>query len=230
MALKYIDSEEIRRAINLLKPDNELFEVRIISNEGMVKSAYFKGADRLIEELSKQDLKGSNVYFTLQRLHEGCEARIQWEHFIIPGKLPTTSDRNIVGYSYIPIDIDPVRPAGISSTIEELKAAESVRAEVMAYMEANGFRECIKACSGNGLHLLYRAPESWTVEEGNDSIKSLLLRLNELFGNSLAQVDGTNFNPARIFKLYGTLAQKGRNTIKRPHRMAHIEEIINWNA
>lgn len=228
MALKYIDSEEIRRTINLLKPDNELFEVRIISNEGAIKSGYFRGADKLIEELLKQDLRGSNVYFTLQRLHEGCEARIQWEHFITPGKLPTTSDKNIIGYSYIPVDIDPVRPAGISSTDEELRASEDVRAEVAAYMESNGFRECVKACSGNGLHLLYRAPRDWTVEEGNDSVKSLLLRMDELFGNSLAHVDRTNFNPARIFKLYGTLAQKGRNTEKRPHRMAHIEETVNW--
>ena len=41
-------------------------------------------------------------------------------------------------------------------------------------------------------------------------------------------MDLTNYNPARIFKLYGTLAQKGRNTADRPHRMARIEKVVDW--
>lgn len=44
-----------------------------------------------------------------------------------------------------------------------------------------------------------------------------------MFSNEQVKVDTTNYNPARICKLYGTLAQKGSNTSVRPHRMARID-------
>lgn len=226
----YIDAEEIRRAISLLKPNNELYEVRIIGSEGSISSGYFRGSGKLIEELEKQDLRGRQVYFTLQRLNEACEARIQWEKFVpIRGKMPTTADGNIVKYEYIPIDIDPARLAGISSSNEELEEAKEIRASVIAYMSDNGFDQRIEACSGNGYHLLYKAPAEMPVDECETYIKNLLNRLDQLFGNDAAHVDGTNYNPARIFKLYGTLAQKGRSTATRPHRMARIERVVNWH-
>lgn len=45
-------------------------------------------------------------------------------------------------------------------------------------------------------------------------------------------MDMKNYNPSRVCKLYGTLAQKGSNTAVRPHRMSYIigdPEVIRVN-
>lgn len=227
---QYIDPAEIRQAIQILKPGGQLFEVRIIRGLASI-SGYFRDADALIEQLQRQDLRDANVYITLQQVHEGCEARRQWETFIDAGKakIPTTSDRDIVRYRFIPIDLDPVRPAGISSSEEELKWANELRFQIAAYMEANGFSKSIQAFSGNGYHLLYAIDEPNT-DSTRDYVQNVLFELDKSFSNERCHVDLTNFNPARIFKLYGTLAQKGRNTKERTHRMSKIIEVKGFET
>lgn len=226
----YIDPDEIRKAIRIMKPGGELFEVRIINGMKSI-SGYFRDPEVLINRLSAMDLKNANVYMTLQQLHEGCEARYQWECFVDAGKnkLPTTSDNDIVRYSFIPIDLDPIRPAGISSNEEELKAANEMQEQIAAYMAAQGFTRYIKACSGNGYHLLYTIDEP-NNEETKEYVRGILTHLNDLFKNDQCKVDTGNFNPARILKLYGTLAQKGRHTEKRPHRMSKILEVKGFET
>lgn len=218
---QYFEPEEIRRAIETLKPDGELFEVRIIKGN-IILSGYFNNADTLISALERQDLERTNVYITLQKLHPGCDARIQWNHFVNSGKekIPTTSDNDILGYEYIPIDLDPVRPAGISSTTEELQRAEELKDEIIDYMELQDYCDPIIAFSGNGYHLLYRINQG--KRDGETLVSGILADLDAKFSNEYCHVDLTNKNPARIFKLYGTLAQKGRNTETRPHRMSKI--------
>lgn len=221
----FIEPEEIQKTISILKPNNELYECRIIKGF-TVLSGYFRGADKLIAELGKVDLRGANVYFTLQRLHEGCEARVQWEHFVESGraKVPTTSDKDIVAYEYIPVDLDPIRPAGISSSEGEKAAAEEMRELIIAYMTAEkGFRRYISASSGNGYHVLFPV-DLKNNEESRGKVQRILSDLDSMFSNDLCEVDAGNYNPGRIFKLYGTLAQKGRSTPERPFRMSRIEE------
>lgn len=217
----YLNSDEIKKTIATLKPDGELFEIRIIKGNTIL-SGYFDNADTLIEELSKQDLERANVYITLQKIHRGCEARLQWNRFVNVSKekVPTTSDNDIVAYTWLPIDLDPVRPAGISSTTEELQKAETLRDEVIEYMEMLGYSDPITAFSGNGYHILYRI--DLAKDCGQNTVEEILNILDETFSNEFCHVDVTNKNPSRIFKLYGTLAQKGRNTEHRPHRMSKL--------
>ena len=66
-----INESEIRKAIAVMKPDNELFEIRVIGKNKRIYSGYFKGADGLIRELSKQD-NNSSVYITLNNIQEAC--------------------------------------------------------------------------------------------------------------------------------------------------------------
>ena len=104
-----------------------------------------------------------------------------------------------------------------------------MRQAVLDYMTENGYTSRIEAFSGNGYHILFRLPEA--VRKSGDAawhVKNALSWLNEMCSTKAARVDLTNYNPARIFKLYGTLAQKGRNTADRPHRMARIEKVIDW--
>lgn len=225
MTTTYFNPEEIKKAVGILKPDGQIFEVRIIHGK-KVSSGYFKDAEKLLLQLSKTDLKNANVYITLHRVHEGCSARMQWERFLeSDGKtIPTTSDSDITAYSYIPIDLDPVRPAGISSSEEELQAADELRYQIAAYMKDQGFNKSIQAFSGNGYHLLYEFNEPKS-KKATGFVQGCLNRLDELFSNNRCKVDTGNFNPSRVFKLYGTLAQKGRNTKDRPHRISKILEV-----
>ncbi|MCR4755152.1 MAG: hypothetical protein K5868_06420 [Lachnospiraceae bacterium] len=224
---QYIDESQIIKALQLLKPNKELFEVRIIRGKEVL-SGYFFNPEILVQELKKQNLDNANVYCTLQMLHLGCSARLQFNRFINTSKdkVPTTSDNDIVMYKYIPIDLDPVRPTGISSTEEELNGAYELSTQIEAYMKEQGFKNHIRAFSGNGYHLLYPCKIE-NNEEGRDKVRNYLNRLDELFSNDDCHVDTTLFNPARVIKLYGTLAQKGRDTEQRPHRMSEIKGVVN---
>ena len=53
MSNDFINESEIRKTIGLLKPNNELFEVRIIYSEKKNYSGYFTDAETLISELKK---------------------------------------------------------------------------------------------------------------------------------------------------------------------------------
>ena len=46
------DENEVRKTISVLKPDGQLFEVRIIGNK-VTYSGYFKNADTLVAGLKK---------------------------------------------------------------------------------------------------------------------------------------------------------------------------------
>ena len=68
----------------------------------------------------------------------------------------TTADSDVVRRRWLPVDLDPVRPSGISASEEEHEAA-LVRARMMAEeLSAEPWGEAIVADSGNGAHLLFR--------------------------------------------------------------------------
>jgi hypothetical protein len=85
--------------------------------------------------------------------------------------------------------------------------------------------------SGNGGHLLFRLPDLPVNEENQQFVKGTLEMLAARFNTSEVHVDTTCFNPARIWKLYGTTARKGDevpaglNRDARPHRMAYIDDL-----
>ena len=222
---EYIDEKELRRAISVLKPNRQLFEVRIISGQGAKKqimSGYFTEADTLIKAFDRVDVRGKNIYITLNAIAPACYARDQHDRFLITSQ--TTSDTEITAYQWLFVDLDPVRPAGISSSNEELRKAEELHQKVKAYLAEVGFSEPIEAISGNGYHLLYHINIPNTTEN-KTLIDHCLKALGMMFDTDRVKIDLTNFNQSRICKLYGTLAQKGANVPARPHRMSKIVRV-----
>ena len=218
----YINDSEVLKALSLIVEPGEIFELRILNNNKKtdIRSGYFKDPDIALEELKKQNLQGCNVYIVLNSINEACSARQQFGKFCLG--CTTTSDNDIVGRNWLPIDIDPVRPAGTSSSEAELKEAYSVMEKVFKYLESMGFNRPIMATSGNGWHLLYKIALANT-NENKELVGNVLKTLNAYFGNDKAKVDKANSNAARVFKLYGTAAQKGNSTEDRPHRMSQIQ-------
>ena len=90
-------------------------------------------------------------------------------------------------------------------------------------MRSKGWPEPILADSGNGAHLLYPIDLPNDQDAANvlrDCLRALVFR----FDDEAVVVDTGNYNAARIWKLYGTLACKGDNALDRPHRLSRILE------
>lgn len=215
-----IDETEIRKAIAILKPDGELFEIRILGENKKTWSGYFRDADTLITNLKRMNLKNTNVYITLNPPMDACYAREQRDCFVQNPKA-TTSDNDVSGLEWLMVDLDPKRPSGTSSSDEELQLAKNLGNKIFTFMGGLGFEKPLMAISGNGVHLLYRVKLANTAEN-IEVLKKSLSALNLLFSTRLIGVDIKNFNPSRICKLYGTLAQKGIETDDRKHRMSQI--------
>lgn len=220
--IEYFDEPMIRQTIECLKPNRELFEVRIIqkgNNRKKTISGYFRDAETLINALDTIDPRGSNFYLTINKVNEACYDREQHDCFRVTDV--STHDYEIDEYQWLFIDLDPERISEVSSTDEELEEAVKLADKVYTYMKESGFKEPVRALSGNGAHLLYRVQLSNT-----DENKALMLKcLNALaliFNNSKVKIDEVNHNQSRVCKLYGTLAQKGSNTDRRKHRFSRI--------
>src|SRR5690606_37816590 len=128
------------------------------------------------------------------------------------------SDADIIRRRWFPVDIDPVRPSGVSSNEEEHQAALARAVEISEFLgREQGWPAPVMADSGNGAHLLYRI-DLPNDNESRDLVKRCLEVLDAIFSDCACAVDTANFNAARIWKMYGTTSRKGDHTEDRPHR------------
>jgi hypothetical protein len=166
------------------------------------------------------------IYFVLNPVNPDLLARAANRLKAADEKTPTTSDKDVLCLRWLYIDIDPKRPAGISSTKEELARAIELRNKISKWMKERGFSQAVPAHSGNGAHLLVRLPDLPNIDLNVDHIKKALEAINALWSNPHVEIDLKVYNPARICKLYGTWARKGDHTEDRPHRPSYIEPKI----
>ncbi len=216
-----MDSNIIEENLKLFNQD--FVEVRMLHTSKGTISGYYDAEhfDKLAHDLRSYDGKW-NIFFTLNKLDENIVARslnhlTQWSKH-------TTTDAEITRRNWILIDLDPVRPSGVSSTDEELRKAEELAEKVVDFLGKEGFSEAIRAMSGNGHHILL------PVNLPNDSdvtkvIKNFLLVLDARYSTAEVKIDVTTYNAARITKLYGTVACKGDDTKDRPHRQSYIISV-----
>lgn len=218
--MKY-DEQEIRKTLEVIRPD--FVEVRIIGTN-FTASGYFTDADTLLNSLKRYSEKeGVNFYMVMNEINPACYSRQQKDCFIEKPK-ETTSDKDIVTRDWLLIDMDCDRPSGVSSTEEELNRAKTKAKDVYVYLQGAGFEKPVVAVSGNGVHLLYKI-QLLNDESSTKLIKDCLVALDILFSDDTVKIDTAVYNSARITKLYGTMACKGRNTDDRPHRMSKLTSI-----
>jgi hypothetical protein len=130
------------------------------------------------------------------------------------------SDRDIAARRAIFLDVDPVRPKGISSTDAQLHEACAVADKVERFIgEALGEDNAIgRGCSGNGYFLLVAIEPRPSVPADVARIAAFLRSLNALFGTPNVKIDQAVANIARLMPAPGTWKRKGTNTPERPHR------------
>jgi putative DNA primase/helicase len=132
-----------------------------------------------------------------------------------------TTDADVDRRTLMLIDIDPVRPSGLSSTDGEKMRAWEVLKQIRDLLRSQGWPEPATADSGNGYHLLCRI-DLPNDEASQDLVRSALRALGDRYGSESVEIDQTVYNASRITKFYGTLASKGESTPERPHRTSGI--------
>lgn len=212
---------EISRAVQVLYEPGTVVELRAFTDRSTV-SGYFDDHRELTIQAAKLDDRGYQVYATLNPVSPALLARA--ENRTRQRPKATTTDGDIVERRWLPVDLDPCRPSGISASEAEKQAAASRAAEIKGFLEALGGPDPLEADSGNGFHLLYRV-DLPNDRESLELIKEVLEALNFRFSDNAVSVDVSNSNAARIWKLYGTTARKGDFTEERPHRKSRLLKV-----
>lgn len=219
-----VDTASVAKALGTLFEPGMCFELRALNASFMrdrprrdTISGYFDDVSIAAENVGRIQ-QASGIYVTLNPVIDALMAR-SFNRLQVAEKGTLTSDQQITRRRWLPIDIDPQRPSGISSTQSELDASQEIARKIAGDMTNDGWPCPLIACSGNGWHVLYRIDEPI---DDNGLIKRVIERMSTLYSVGACHVDEKVFNPARIWKLYGTLARKGDNTEDRPHRWSAI--------
>ncbi len=219
--------QETVRALKLILAPGQVTELRALGvstpeyRRGHTVSGYFNDVEALAQVAMEVAPDAAGVYFTPNPVNPALLARASNRARAV-NQEPLSSDPDVVARRWLLVDIDAVRPAGISSTDTEHDAAIAKAKVIREALAARGWPQPILADSGNGTHLLYRV--DLPVDDGG-IVKRALEALAAEFDDNLSHVDTKVFNPARIWKLYGTVARKGDDLSDRPHRMARILEV-----
>ncbi len=219
-----IDKAQIYLWWDVFKNGSELTEIRILDGK-KTYSGYFKDVETLIAAIEPFDnFPQTQIYFTLNHIKDSCYSRSQKDKIIQIYREPTTSDVDIEGRTHILIDLDPKRPANVSSSNEELSLAYNKAVDIYNYLMSQGFNEPIVCKSGNGYHLIIPC-QIGVSSDRTEIIKKFLQVLSLFFSDDNVEVDEKVFNLARISKLPGTMARKGANTTERPWRQSEIIKV-----
>lgn len=220
---------EVLHAARILFQPGDLVELRVPkARQQQVISGYFVDLEKLAQEVARLDAQRfPGIYWTLNPIDPQLLARS--DHKTKAFAKDLTKDHDIVRRAWLPVDLDPKRPTGISANEEQHAAALRLAEQISSALIAEGWPEPLVADSGNGAHLLWRIdlPNS---QESDTLLSRALLALFGRFNTpddqpAPIEVDRTTFNASRIFKIYGTMARKGDNTADRPHRRSRILHV-----
>lgn len=216
---------QIRRGIDAICIPGEVYEVRCPkAGKYKVISGYFDDFDEMTDQalfLSDGRIVPA-VYITVNPVRRDLLARAY--NAVKDYAEATTTDKDIPRLMRLLIDLDAIRPSGISASDEEHALALLMSETIKEYLTSKGWPEPVHSDSGNGRHLIY-AIDLENTQENVDLLKGVLKALDALFSNERVKVDTTTYNPARVAKLPGTMARKGDNMPGfRPHRRSCVIE------
>jgi putative DNA primase/helicase len=173
--------------------------------------------DELAGVAMQWTVKAEGCYVTLNPVNPALLARAG--NRVIKRPKHTTSDTDVHKRIGLVFDADPVRPAGVSATDEEKALAQELIGQVVAYLTSRGWPAPILADSGNGHHARYKLD----LPAADGGLVERVLKIAAArFSNDRVKIDSSLFNPARIIKLYGTMARKGDHLQDRPHRWSRV--------
>lgn len=219
----FFEPEEVVeiRAIGGLHGRNKAWEGSCFGAKGVV-SGYFDNAEDFAKAAKALDNAGaSGIYFTPNPCKPALFARAANR---LKANINTTADDDILCLRWLLVDLDPVRPSGVSSSEEELSLSLELAKKIAGWLEKEKkWPKGIRALSGNGYHIMYRLKDLENSAENVVTIRRALMAIANKFRDfKTVEVDEKVFNPARIWKLYGTMARKGDSIPERPHRRSDL--------
>jgi len=221
--------KEVAGWLRLFMEPGQVTELRAIDYlQGQYSSVQagffdFEHLDKMASEALRLTRASTGVYFVPNPIKPEslakCANRVKKA-----GRGDAVPDADVLCRRWLLFDADPVRPvANVSSTDAEKKLAWEVIQNVRNFVVGNWLPGGILADSGNGYHLICPIDAH---RDDSCLVRSLLHSVAEKFDTQSVHVDRVVFNPARIVKLYGTMARKGDDTPDRPHRRSSILESV----
>lgn len=217
------DIGEINRALGILLPGTRVGELRVLGVPRVrTVSGYYTDRTAMARAAQRWSGRAKGVYTTLNEVQPALLARAA--NRMVEAPEQTTSDTDIIRRCWFYLDLDPVRPAGISSSDAEHNAALHRADEVELWLDGRGWPPPIRLDSGNGAALVY------PIDLPNDApaldlIAQCLAAIAFHWGDELVTVDQSVKNAARLIRVPGTLNCKGDNTPERRHRLAMLRHV-----
>lgn len=220
------DANEIIHALRLWFQAGDVFEVRVLDavradyRREHIESGYFDYEHISdVPEALKRLLSFRGVYVTVNPVNPDLLARAV-NRLRPAGRNPTTADTDIVRRRWLLIDCDPRRASGVSSSNAEHESALTKAREIRDGLSSLGWPDPIMTDSGNGAQLMYRI--DLPADDG-ELVRRVIGEIAKASSEQVA-IDTSVHNPARIWRLPGTMNCKGDSIPERPHRMARILE------
>ena len=221
------DKESIIAALKLWFREGDVFEIRVLdatTSEWMrphMESGYFdyEHIPDAAEAIGKlRSFRGA--YATVNPVNPDLLARACNRLRGITREA-TTADTDIVARRWLLIDCDPKRVSGVSSSDPEHEAALSMACKIRSGLAASGWPDPILIDSGNGAQMMYRI--DLPVADG-DLVQRCIAGIATA-GDDKVDVDLTVFNPARIWRIPGTMNCKGTWTVT-----VRLSAVASWIA
>ena len=142
-------------AIGPRLPGSKAWEGRAGGKKGIV-AGWFKDRVMAAQAAAEVDSIGAEgIYITLNPCSGSLLARANGR---LKAGVDRTQDKEILCLNWLPIDIDPQRPAGISSSGREHDLALERASWLKKTLAGCGWPDPLMADSGNGAHLCFRLP------------------------------------------------------------------------
>jgi hypothetical protein len=186
---------------------------------GSTLAGWYDDLERLVAQSRR--LRGVSGYVTINPVRAELLARSDNR---LARVRHTTCDVDIACLRWLYLDIDPVRPADISSTDAELAAALARRDAVLAdHPELAA--SALWGCSGNGGWVLVRLPDYPNDPPHRALVAEAVGSIAHDYSDAAVKVDTATVNPARLIGLPGTLKAKGSDRPERPWRMVTLDGV-----
>jgi predicted P-loop ATPase len=216
-------AENLHKGLQAVLLPGSIVELRLPVTHKGPYSGYFNDLEAMASRAADWSGKCPAVYFTLNPVQPELLSRSN--NRLKNRPKATTTDKEIIFRIWLPVDVDPIRPAEISSTDAEHAAAIAKAQKCKAWLAGKGWPAPLAGDSGNGANLLYR------IELPNDEpskvlVERVLKALAQELNDTQTKIDTGVGNAARIWKVYGTVAGKGDDTpeLGRPHRVSALLE------
>lgn len=219
--------------LSLLHGPDDVFEIRISDCPDKRGGTFLTTAAGWFDNIEQarkaiaaiETIQPPGIYVTLNPCSRDLLSRVRNQ--ILKKQKTTTADENILRRTHIVVDIDPKRPAGISSTEAEMEAGLNCARAVRTWLTEQGWPQPLFGMSGNGAYLIYRV-DLPNDEDVKELIRTWLHSLASRFTSELVDIDCSTFNASRIVKVLGTVARKGTEYpgTDRPHRTSWFETPV----